>query len=162
VDAYPARPFEGTVTQVRSAPNIIQNVVTYDVIIEVGNPDGRLKPGMTANVRIMVGQKADALKIPAAALRFRPSEGEVDRAAGRSADSQPERSGRRGGGPLEGKVWVLEDGTPKPVTITLGLKDGNSVEVEAGELREGQEVLVGTGPREPRAAPRRRSFGFGF
>ncbi|MGH7360784.1 MAG: efflux RND transporter periplasmic adaptor subunit [Candidatus Methylomirabilales bacterium] len=162
VDAYPARPFEGTVTQVRSAPNIIQNVVTYDVIIEVGNPDGRLKPGMTANVRIMVGQKADALKIPAAALRFRPSEGEVDRAAGRSADSQPERSGRRGGAEQEGKVWVLEDGTPKPVTITLGLKDGNSVEVEAGELREGQEVLVGTGPREPRAAPRRRSFGFGF
>ncbi len=160
VDAYPGRPFEGTVTQVRSAPNIIQNVVTYDVIIEVGNPDGRLKPGMTANVRIMVGRKADALKIPAAALRFRPPEGEADRAGGRGTDGQPERSGRGGGAPPEGKVWVLEDGTPKPVTVTLGLNEGSTVEVAAGDLREGQEVLVGTGPREPRAAPRRRSFGF--
>jgi HlyD family secretion protein len=117
---------------------------------------------MTANVRIMVGRKADALKIPAAALRFRPAEGDADRGGTRSADSQPARPGPRGAPAPEGKVWVLEDGTPKPVTVTLGLKDGNFVEVAAGDLREGQEVLVGGGPREARPAPRRRFFGLGF
>lgn len=160
VDAYPGRPFEGTVTQVRAAPNIVQNVVTYDVIIQVANPDLRLKPGMTANVQILVARKAAALKIPAGALRFRPSEGEADRAAGRSPDGRPERSGRRGAAPSEGQVWVLEDGGPKPVTVTLGLSDGSHVEVAAGDLREGQAVLVGSGPRDARPAPRRRSFGF--
>ena len=160
VDAHPGRPFEGTVAQVRAAPNIIQNVVTYDVIIQVANPDLRLKPGMTANVQILVARKAAALKVPAAALRFRPSEGEAERAGGRNPDGRPERSGPRGPVPLEGRVWVLEDGAPKAVTVTLGLRDGNYVEVAAGDLREGQAVLVGAGPRDARPAPRPRSFGF--
>jgi len=145
---------------VRSAPNIQQNVVTYDVIIEVANPDLRLKPGMTANVQILISRKADALKVPAAALRFRPSEGETDRVAGRSPDGRPDRSGRKGTAQSSGQVWVLEDGAPKPVTVTLGLSDGNYIEVAAGDLREGQAVLVGSGPRDARPAPRRRSFGF--
>ena len=160
VDAYPGRPFEGTVTQVRAAPNIVQNVVTYDVIIQVANPDLRLKPGMTANVQILVARKAAALKVPAAALRFRASEGEADRAAGRSPDGRPERSGRKGAVPSEGQVWILEDGAPKPVTVTLGLSDGSYVEVAAGDLREGQAVLIGSGPRDARRAPPRRSLGF--
>ncbi|MGH7379323.1 MAG: efflux RND transporter periplasmic adaptor subunit, partial [Candidatus Methylomirabilales bacterium] len=154
------RPFEGTVTQVRAAPNILQNVVTYDVIVQVANPDLRLKPGMTASVQILVARKAAALKIPAAALRFRPQEGEADRAAGRNPDGRPDRSGRKGTAQSSAQVWVLEDGAPKPVTVTLGLSDGSHVEVAGGELREGQAVLVGTDSRDTRPAPRRRSFGF--
>ena len=160
VDAYPGRPFEGTVTQVRAAPNILQNVVTYDVIVQVANPDLRLKPGMTASVQILVARKAAALKIPAAALRFRPQEGEADRAAGRNSEGRPDRSGRKGTAQSSGQVWILEDGAPKPVTVTLGLSDGSHVEVAGGELREGQAVLVGTDSRDARPAPRRRSFGF--
>jgi HlyD family secretion protein len=157
VDAYPGQPFEGTVTQVRSAPNVQQNVVTYDVIIEVANPGLRLKPGMTASVQILIARKADALKVPAAALRFRPAVGGADRPA-TSPDGRPERAGR--GGTSEAKVWVLENGVPKPVPVTLGLSDGNYTEVAGGELREGQPVLVGTGAREVRPSPRRRSLGF--
>jgi HlyD family secretion protein len=157
VDAYPGQPFEGTVTQVRSAPNVQQNVVTYDVIIEVANPGLRLKPGMTASVQIRIARKADALKVPAAALRFRPTVGGADRPA-TSLDGRPERAGR--GGAAEAQVWVLENGVPKPVPVTLGLSDGNYVEVAGGDLREGEAVLVGTGAREVRPAPRRRSLGF--
>ena len=157
VDAYPGQPFEGTVTQVRSAPNVQQNVVTYDVIIEVANPGLRLKPGMTASVQIRIARKADALKVPAAALRFRPAGGGAN-AAAPGPDGRPERAGR--GGTSEAKVWVLENGVPKPVPVTLGLSDGNYTEVAGGELREGQPVLVGTGAREVRPSPRRRSLGF--
>lgn len=157
VDAHPGQPFEGAVTQVRSAPNVLQNVVTYDVIIEVANPDLRLKPGMTANVQILIARKADALKVPAAALRFRPSGGGAERPAS-SADGRPQRSSRRGAS--EGQIWILEGGVPKPVPVTLGLSDGNYVEVAAGDLLEGQAVLVGTGAREVQPASRRRSFGF--
>ena len=76
VDAFPSRTFHGKVTQVRNAPTTVQNVVTYDTVIEVGNPDLKLKPGMTANVSIVVAERQNVITIPNAALRFRPSEGE--------------------------------------------------------------------------------------
>jgi HlyD family secretion protein len=74
VDAYPEQQFEGTVRQVRNAPIIVQNVVTYDVVIDVDNREGKLKPGMTANVSILVSSKKDCLKVPNAALRFKLEE----------------------------------------------------------------------------------------
>ena len=74
VDAYPYRTFHGTVTQVRNSPTTVNNVVTYDTVISVTNADYKLKPGMTANVSIIVAQRTDALKISNAALRFRPPE----------------------------------------------------------------------------------------
>ncbi|MBI4391027.1 MAG: efflux RND transporter periplasmic adaptor subunit, partial [candidate division NC10 bacterium] len=157
VDAYPGQPFQGKVTQVRSAPIVQQNVVTYDVIIEVANPNLQLKPGMTANVRIVIARKPNALKVPAAALRFRPAAGGANAVAVRP-DGLPEPGGRRGAG--EARVWILEGGVPKPVPVTPGLSDGSAVEVAAGDLREGQAVLVGTGPGEGRPAQRRRSLGF--
>src|SRR5262244_2594918 len=73
VDAFPGETFSGTVTQIRKAPQVVQNVVTYTVIVGVGNPSGKLMPGMTANVKLVVAQKANALKVPNAALRFRPA-----------------------------------------------------------------------------------------
>ena len=73
VDAYPTDTFEGTVSQIRLQPIVVQNVTTYATIIDVANNDLRLKPGMTANLRIEVSRKANALRIPNAAVRFRPS-----------------------------------------------------------------------------------------
>ena len=145
VDAYPERIFRGKVSEIRNAPIIVQNVVTYDVVILVENKDLKLKPGMTANVSVMIAHRDGALKIPNAALRFRP-------------ESAKRESGK-GGGPLQkvgeqvkstqgdegkpGRVWVLSpEGKPAPVSITLGITNGTFSEVIAGNLREGAEVIV--------------------
>lgn len=72
VDAFPDQPFEGTLRQIRNAANVLQNVVTFDAVIDVDNPEHQLRPGMTANVSILVAEKRDAVRIPNAALRFRP------------------------------------------------------------------------------------------
>lgn len=230
VDAFPGETFRGRVVQIRKAAQVIQNVVTYTVVVAVDNPDQRLLPGMTANVKLIVAEKPDVLKVPNAALRFRPAgldAGEPSGAAGPRA-----RAGSRGGGPREptpdqrerlvrelglngdqqvrldavleeqrrrlaelrradlpeperqrrarevreegrrrirefltpdqrerydrlaaadgepataGRVWVLgPDGRPRPVPVMLGITDGSATEVLAGELREGQEVIIGT------------------
>src|SRR5262250_2581844 len=232
VDAFPGETFTGTVTQIRKAPQVVQNVVTYTVIVGVENPSGKLMPGMTANVKLVVAQKTNALKVPNAALRFRPAgvdapapSGPAPNAAGGPA------GGAAAGGPpsveqirerlvkalglsedqqrkLEpilqegreqlralqglpdaerrpkaqkireaqrarirefltdeqkarydemtatagevrsgaaGRVWVIgPDGKPAAVTLTLGLSDGASTEVLRGDVREGQDVIVGT------------------
>ena len=93
VDAFPGETFSGTVTQIRKAPQVVQNVVTYTVIVAVANPSGRLMPGMTANVKLVVAQKPSALKVPNAALRFRPAGVEAP------APSAPAASGAASGGP---------------------------------------------------------------
>ncbi|MCZ6605218.1 MAG: efflux RND transporter periplasmic adaptor subunit [Alphaproteobacteria bacterium] len=95
VDAFPGQAFEGSVSQVRLAPDVVQNVVTYKVIVAADNPNQRLLPGMTANVEIIAGERADALRIPNAALRFVP-EGVETSEAGNDAP------GGFGGGPGAG------------------------------------------------------------
>ena len=125
VDAYPETTFKGTVWQVRNAPITVQNVVTYDVVIKVDNPELKLKPGMTANVSIITSIKKDILKIPNAALRFMPSEKEV------------EKSVKKGLG-----VWIIEKGKPKRIPIVTGISDGNYTELVSGALKEGQEVII--------------------
>jgi HlyD family secretion protein len=102
VDAYPEAEFEGTVQQVRLEPKVEQNVVTYDVVIRVPNPDKKLMPGMTANLTIAVTRKENVLLVPSAALRFRPPR---DRKAERDADGAGSEEGRRwaaGGARTEG------------------------------------------------------------
>src|ERR1051325_206180 len=74
VDAFPERKFNGRVKQIRNAPTTVQNVVTYDTVIEVSNPDMKLRPGMTANASIITAERHGVLKIPNASLRFRPPE----------------------------------------------------------------------------------------
>ena len=91
VDAFPGDMFTGTVTQIRKAPQVVQNVVTYTVIVGVDNPSGKLMPGMTANVKLVVAQKPSALKVPNAALRFRPAG--VDAATPTAADPGAAASG---------------------------------------------------------------------
>lgn len=125
VDAYPGMTFKGRITQVRNAPIIIQNVVTYDVIIEVENKELRLKPGMTANVTIPIVKKANVLKIPTSALRFKPN-----------------LKGKGGQG-----VWVLTGkGELKEVPVKIGIRDGTFAELLEGDIKEGQEVVVGIAP----------------
>jgi len=137
VDAYPETTFKGKVFQVRNAPITVQNVVTYDVVIKVDNPELRLKPGMTANVSIIVDTKHGVLRVPNGALRFRMTDRPASGGAGARADA--------GGGKGEKKgpaVWVLEGGTPKRVGIALGISDGTYTEVLSGDLKEGQQVIV--------------------
>jgi HlyD family secretion protein len=250
VDAFPGESFAGQVTQIRKAALVVQNVVTYTVVVAVANPTGRLVPGMTANVRLVTAEKPSVLKIPNAALRFRPPGAETTPAnqpgAGRGGgaaggpsqpsmeqirdrlvrelaltddqqkklepilkesreqlralqglpdterrpqaqkireatrvkiralltDDQKARyesmtaAGGDGDRPgLQGRVWVIgPDGKPAAVALTLGLSDGTSTEVLRGEIKEGQEVIVGLGgaarnpqpPQPPPGAPRFR------
>jgi HlyD family secretion protein len=125
VDAYSDITFKGKVFQVRNAPITVQNVVTYDVVIQVSNPEFKLKPGMTANISIIISIKKDVLKISNAALRFKP------------AEKSKTVAQQKGTG-----VWILAQGNPKRVTITTGISDGNFTELISGEIKEGQELIV--------------------
>jgi HlyD family secretion protein len=142
VDAFPMRTFHGRVVQVRNAPITVQNVVTYDTVIGVSNPDLKLKPGMTANVSIIVAHKDNVLQIKNAALRYRPAEATPAEIGSRS----PASAGARGGGGRERRtsgrtVYVLSGGQPKPVQIKTGISDGVVTEVVEG-LKEGDRVVT--------------------
>lgn len=148
VDAFPNRTFHGKVIQVRNAPITVQNVVTYDTVIGVSNPDLKLKPGMTANVSIVVAHRDGALKISNAALRFRPVETKTAEAKPSAAAKGPQGSGgtrSRAGGDRrnERTVYVLTNGStePKPVQIKTGISDGVSTEVLNG-LKESDRVVT--------------------
>jgi HlyD family secretion protein len=164
VDSFPGRTFRGEVIQVRKAPQVLQNVVTYDVVVSADNTELKLLPGMTANVRIVTDQKDNVLKVPNSALRFRPAgveDRQGPRPAGPGVPGGPGgASGQRGSG-LAGRVWTLgAGGKPQPVPVQLGVSDGSSTEVLGG-ISEGQEVIVGlTGsgdrPSQPGAGPRLR------
>lgn len=132
VDAYPRESFHGIVTQVRNAPVSIQNVVTYDVIISVENPELKLKPGMTANITIVIARNETALRAPNAALRFRMPGLPVDRKAP--------------------QLWVLETtGRVRAVPVTTGIADSLFTEIVEGEVQEGDSVIVGIATPEDSA-----------
>ncbi|HUI45743.1 MAG TPA: efflux RND transporter periplasmic adaptor subunit [Nitrospirota bacterium] len=133
VDAYPDTTFKGKVWQIRQAPITVQNVVTYDVVIQVNNRDFKLMPGMTANVSIIITKGHNVLRITNAALRFRLTERPAG--SGTAATS--------GGAEKKGlAIWVLENGKPKRVSITPGISDGTYTEIVSGDLKEGQQVIV--------------------
>jgi HlyD family secretion protein len=166
VDAYPDRSFSGTVTQVRLQPTTVQNVVTYTVMIDVNNPDLTLMPGMTANITVAVQQARDVLKVPLAALKFIPPgfqgktgarrAGNGDSAAGiaRRPDSAHAKDTARKKD--RARIFILEDNKPKPVPVRTGLSNSGYVAVE-GDLREGQNVIVGimnqTTVKAPQGSP---------
>src|SRR5256884_4216767 len=141
VDAFPTRTFHGKVVQVRNAPITVQNVVTYDTVIGVSNPDLKLKPGMTANVSIIVAHKDNVLQLKNAALRYRPP----DAATAEQPRSTSSPSGQRPTAARERKpertVYVLSYGRPKPVQIKTGISDGIMTEVAEG-LKEGDRVVT--------------------
>ncbi len=133
VDAYPGVIFKGKVSQVRNAPINVQNVVTYNAVILVSNPELKLKPGMTANVSIIVSQKKDVLRIPNAALRFTMPDKDKDK----NKKAQQKGPGQKGSG-----VWIIADGKPKRLPVSTGVSDGSYTELISGEIKEGQEVVV--------------------
>ena len=156
-DAWPDATFEGTVTQVRLKSTVVSNVVTYTVIIRVDNSELKLKPSMTANVTIVTEEKKDALKVPAAALRFTPP-GDVLAALSDASGAEQEegegsimglppmrrRNGVGSGDEDEPVVWVVEDGKivgSVPVG-EQGISDRTWVEVLNTQLKEGQELAV--------------------
>jgi HlyD family secretion protein len=144
VDAYPEKTFRGKVTEIRNAPITVQNVVTYDVVIQVDNKDLKLKPGMTANISVLTQHKEGILKVPNGALRFRPESAKGGTPKGgplqKVGDQVKSSQGDQG---RTGRVWILSpEGEPIPVSIVLGITDGTFSEVVSGDLKEGMEIIV--------------------
>jgi HlyD family secretion protein len=135
VDAYREITFTGKVSEVRNAPITVQNVVTYDAVITVDNTNLRLKPGMTANVTIEIEVKKSVLRVPNAALRFKPPM-LTAKSVGNYSDQQGSKL------PKGTSVWLLENKEPKSVKITTGINDGNYREIISGDLREGQQIIL--------------------
>ena len=168
VDAYPEDEFRGKIAQIRFNAQVNQNVVTYPVIIEVANNEGKLRPKMTANVNIDVASVQDVLRVPNAALRFRPPTDPNDKsksASGGSGGDPMARAGQPGGGGLAGAARQFPGGRGKgagarpqtvyllagaekeakltPVQIRTGISDGRFTQVMSGELKPGDQVVVG-------------------
>jgi len=144
VDSYPEQSFRGKVVQIRSAPIITQNVVTYAVVVNVDNSDLKLKPGMTANVSIEVAKREDVLKLPPAALRFKPKsktdEPKEKRQPGAGREAGGKAGGRKGSGGQ--KVYILKENKPLAVPVTTGIANNSSIELVESTLKEGDEVII--------------------
>ncbi|MBZ0142456.1 MAG: efflux RND transporter periplasmic adaptor subunit [Rhodocyclaceae bacterium] len=155
VDAFPNRSFQGKVKQVRLNPTTQQNVVTYNVVVAVENPEKLLMPGMTAYVNIAVAQRKDVLLVPNTALRFKPDSAmSGEKPTGTAGPPSPMagpagmNAGRPGGearkrDSASGTVYVIEDGQLKPVKVSVGITDSRFTEVVGGELAEGRKVVTG-------------------
>jgi HlyD family secretion protein len=157
VDAYPNERFTGTVREVRNAPQTVQNVVTYDAVIDVDNKELKLKPGMTANVTFVYADREDVLRVPNAALRFRPPPELMAKlhpagapgSASAGADAKAAwRAKKAAGGdkaetPDRKTLWVLSPtGEPKPLPIRTGISDGTTTEIASGEVTPGTQVIT--------------------
>ena len=155
VDAFTGRNFQGEVMQIRLNPTTQQNVVTYDVVVNVDNPEQLLMPGMTAYVSIAVAERKGVLLVPNAALRFKPA----------NADNQKRSGGHPGGAPsggatpkrdvFAGKVYVLEQGELVPLSVSLGITDNRNTEITGGDLKAGDQVIAG----EAQAAGKQKTGG---
>jgi len=187
VDAYPGEPFRGSIRDIRNAPQVVQNVVTYDAVIDVSNDDLKLKPGMTATVSVVTDRRRDVLAVPNAALRFRPEGpgGPQPRGPGaaqasgaggareRGASGQGGQGGQgswrrdRGGEGDDSSasaatrtLYVLVNGKPEPRQVTVGITDGRVTEITGGELKEGENVIVSMGGAPAQRGPGQGQRGF--
>jgi HlyD family secretion protein len=168
VDAFPGKDFDGKIEQMRLNPQNVQNVVTYNVVIDVDNPEQKLKPGMTANLTVTIDERNGVLKVPNAALRFTPQDASGQRGGGGTGNGQSRRQ-QNGNGATDGSaksgngsevqfaratdpvlagqtraVWVMgQDGTPQRRRIKIGLTDGAATEIVEGNLVEGEMVITG-------------------
>ncbi len=129
VDAFPKRTFDGMVSQVRQSPQTVQNVVTFDVVVSVDNSSFSLQPGMTAATRIVIANRHDVIRVPSQALRYRPS--------GMPASATP-----LGAADSEARVWLLRNGRPVALAVETGLDDDSFVEIVAGNVKPGDQVIV--------------------
>jgi HlyD family secretion protein len=137
VDAFPDRNFEGKISQVRLSPQTVNNVVTYPVLIDVPNPQLDLKPGMTANVNVPTQTTTGVLKVPNAALRFKPDPNDL---AERSQHSQQSQQRER----HTQVVYTLDpEGKLKPIPVRASTTDGNFTAIDSDQLKEGTPIVVG-------------------
>lgn len=145
VESYPDQPFMGKVTQVRQAPQNVQNVVTYDVVVSVKNDDLKLLPGMTATVKIILAQHDNVLRVPSAALRYQPTSAGVPAPPPQKVMGKPRGSA---------SLWVLRAGAPLRLDVITGLDNDTIVEVAADGLKDGDAVIVSEqGGTSPAARP---------
>lgn len=155
VDAFPSRSFQGVVKLVRLNPTTLQNVVTYDVVINVANPDETLLPGMTAYVNIPVAERKSVLLVPNAALRFKPANYESTKLSTKGGESS-----KRDG--FSGRVFILKADKLVPVAVSLGISDNRNTEIISGEIKAGDLVLLGESQSDSKsssaASPPRRMF----
>lgn len=151
VDAYPGTRFKGKIREVRNAAQTVQNVVTYDAVLDVMNDELKLRPGMTANVTFVWAEKADVLRVPNAALRFRPPADAVPASSGSGSARRPGGGGGAGGAGASSKgetdpnrrtLWILRDNKPSPVLVETGISDGTLTEIVSGGLTEADEVIT--------------------
>lgn len=142
VDSYPNEEFHGVVSQVRMAATTVQNVVTYPVIVKADNSGDKLMPGMTANIAFEVARKKQVLKIPNAALRFKP---EITQTGSESGSSVQASESQMGGTrkPPQPKVYILSANGLTPVPVKPGISDGSFTEILEGDLKTGQQVVTG-------------------
>jgi HlyD family secretion protein len=145
VDAYPNEPFRGRVAQVRLSPVLLQNVVTYATVIDVPNPDLKLKPGMTATVDIETARQHDVVRVPSAALHFTPTAAMLD-LLGQPRDLVAPASERRASD--SGTVWVRIGQTVVPKNVQTGFTNGTLTELVAGDVSEGAEIVTTITVRE--------------
>jgi HlyD family secretion protein len=136
VDAFPNRTFSASVKQVRLNATVQQNVVTYDVVVAVENPEEILKPGMTAYVNVVVAQRKSVLLVPNAALRFRPD-------TGPEAPAPKRRPQEERGDGTRATVYVLSDSRLVAKPIRTGISDGRFTEVVSGEVKDGDQLVIG-------------------
>jgi HlyD family secretion protein len=141
VDAWPGRKFSGTVRQIRNAPTTVQNVVTYDAVVDVDNADLALKPGMTANVTFTWASRDDAVRISNVALRYHPADARPDRADGATRT-----------------VYVLKGEEVVPTPIQVGISDGTNTEVVSGELAPDDQVVTDAATGEAGASAPKNPF----
>jgi HlyD family secretion protein len=135
VDAFPEQAFSATVRQVRLNPTTQQNVVTYDVVVAVDNPDQILMPGMTAYVSVVVAQHKNVLLVSNAALRFKPVEGAQEIVRAKPAEEKSQGT--------SGTVFLLEQKGLRAIPVRLGISDGKFTEVLSGDIKDRDPLVVG-------------------
>ncbi len=141
VDAYPGERFTGAVRQIRNAPQAVQNVVTYDAVIDVDNSELKLKPGMTANITFVYAEKDEALRVPNSALRFRPPPELL--AQIRLGQQGPPRDNGTLSVPSDQRtIWVLRGETAEAISVKTGISDGTITEVFTGDLHDGDRLIT--------------------
>jgi HlyD family secretion protein len=146
VDSFPGQRFIGKIRQIRNSATTVQNVVTYDAVIDVDNTDLKLRPGMTANVTVVYAERQKSLAVPNAALRFRPPPSLASSAASTGEVPHRRPHGASGGAPNDAgdarALWVMRGVVPQAVSVHTGLTDGTVTEVLDGDVNEGDQVVV--------------------
>jgi HlyD family secretion protein len=142
IDAYPEMTFKGVVSEVRNSPTTVSNVVTYDVIVKVDNAELKLKPGMTANVTIIIEEKTGVLRVPDSALRFKPA--------------QVSKNSTGKNGPA---VWIMDKGKMKRIPVRTGISDGSYSELISGDLKEGMDIITESANSEKENSKKNQHIG---